>query len=469
MTQIPAESTHPWHRAISLPMEQVKNRYVLRCLLCSLAMLGDLCMIVAAAITADVTSFDVVGFAQSPKLSYVVLPTYLVAAWSLGAYHLPTLRSATNSIKSCLASLAAATGFSLLAAHAFNVIDNFLSQETLLFLGLAAVGLTVLHCGIAAGLRRREDQTEAKVVLLGDDSVRSNRQRKVAATINVRACDWHPVETDPNFLNELSLAVADADRIVLSFRAFKEQLKWAKLLGELGFETELLEPGLAGLKPLALRYLDSTPTLVVSTGPLTLHKRAFKRAFDLLLVLLSAPVMVPLVAVLAVLVRADSPGPAFFVQKRIGTNNRYFNCIKFRTMRVDLTDTAGNHLTERNDPRITRLGHFLRHTSLDELPQLWNVFLGQMSLVGPRPHALGASAEGALYWEVVPDYWHRHAMKPGLTGLAQIRGYRGPTEKRCDIESRVAADLEYIHSWSPWLDVKILLRTMRVLVHSNAF
>ncbi len=469
MAQIPVDSSRPWHKAIPFPMEQIKSRYVLRCLFCSMAMLGDLCMILVAAVATNLISLDLTGHAHGPKLAYVVLPTYLVTAWSLGAYHLPTLRSSSASVRSCLASLATAATFSLLAALAFNVIGNFSSRQTAFFLGLTAAGLTVLHWGVAAGLRRREDQTELKVILLGDDSVRSNHQRKVATTINVRACDWRPMEMDPNFLNDLSLAVADADRIVLSFRAAKEQQKWAKLLGELGFETELLEPSLAGLKPLALRYLDSTPTLVVSTGPLTLHKRALKRGFDLMLVLIAAPVILPLVAVLMALVRADSPGPAFFVQKRIGTNNRYFNCIKFRTMRVDLTDAAGNHLTERNDPRITRLGHFLRHTSLDELPQLWNVFMGQMSLVGPRPHALGASAEGALYWEVVPDYWHRHSMKPGLTGLAQIRGYRGPTEKRCDIEGRVAADLEYIHTWSLWLDVKILFRTLRVLVHSNAF
>lgn len=469
MNQIPADSTRPWRKVIPLPMEQVKNRYILRCLFCSLAMLGDLCLIVAAAIATDLAGLGSGDVGDNPTLAYVVLPTYLVAAWTLGAYHFPTLRSAPASVGACLLSLAVATGFSLLAAVAFNVIGSVSAQETLLFAGLAATGLIFFHGSAAAVLRRGEDQTDTKVILLGDDSVRANRQRKVAATINVRTHDWRPVETDPNFLNDLSVAVSGADRIVLSFRAFKEQQKWAKLLGELGLETELLEPGLAGLKPLELRYLDSTPTLVVSTAPLTLRKRALKRAFDLALVFLTAPVIVPLVAILTVLVRLDSPGPAFFVQKRIGTNTRYFNCIKFRTMRVDLTDAAGNQLTQRNDPRVTRLGHFLRHTSLDELPQLWNVFLGQMSLVGPRPHALGASAEGALYWEVVPTYWQRHSMKPGLTGLAQIRGYRGPTEKRCDIEGRVAADLEYIHSWSLWLDVTILLRTLRVLVHSNAF
>ncbi len=469
MNHVSAGSTRLWRNAVLLGNERVKSRRVFRWLLCSLSMLADLCIIFAAAIAAELYYVGLTSFDESPKLAYVVFPTYLIAAWSLGAYRLPTLRMASASVQSSLLSLGAAAGLSLLAALAFKVISSFLWEETLLFLSLAAVGLTILRWTVAAGLLRKADQTEARVVLLGDESVRSNRDRKVAAMINVRACDWRPVETDPNFLNDLSLAVAGADRIVLSFQALKERQEWARLLGQIGLETELLEPSLADLKPLALRYLDSTPTLVVSTGPLTLRKRALKRAFDLTLVLLAALVIVPLVALLAILIRLDSPGPVFFVQKRIGTNNRYFNCVKFRTMRVDVTDAAGSRLTERNDPRVTRLGHFLRHTSLDELPQLWNVLKGEMSLVGPRPHALGASAEGALYWEVVPTYWQRHSMKPGLTGLAQIRGYRGPTEKRSDIESRVAADLEYIHTWSLWLDMKILFRTLRVLVHNNAF
>ncbi|MBK5571518.1 MAG: hypothetical protein I8N66_34700, partial [Ensifer sp. SSB1] len=316
MAQIPVDSSRPWHKAIPFPMEPIKSRYVLRCLFCSIAMLGDLCMILVAAVATNLVSLNLTGHAHGPKLAYVVLPTYLVTAWSLGAYHLPTLRSSSASVRSCLASLATAASFSLLAALAFSVIGNFSSRQTAFFLGLTAVGLTVLHWGIAAGLRRREDQTETKVILLGDDSVRSNRQRKGATTINVRACDWRPMEMDPNFLNDLSLAVADADRIVLSFRSAKEQQKWAKLLGELGFETELLEPSLAGLKPLALRYLDSTPTLVVSTGPLTLHKQALKRGFDLMLVLIAAPVILPLVAVLMALVRADSPGPRLMKMHR---------------------------------------------------------------------------------------------------------------------------------------------------------
>jgi lipopolysaccharide/colanic/teichoic acid biosynthesis glycosyltransferase len=135
----------------------------------------------------------------------------------------------------------------------------------------------------------------------------------------------------------------------------------------------------------------------------------------------------------------------------------------------DMADPHGNRSTARDDNRLTRFGKFLRRTSIDELPQLWNVIRGDMSLVGPRPHALGSVAEGALFWEAVPDYWTRHAIRPGITGLAQVRGLRGATITRSDIEKRVAADLEYINSWSIWLDLKILLRTIRVVFHPNAF
>src|SRR5262249_35079877 len=155
-------------------------------------------------------------------------------------------------------------------------------------------------------------------------------------------------------------------------------------------------------------------------------------------------------------------------QDRVGRQNGRYRCYKLRTMRVEESDPDGYRSASRDDDRITPLGHFLRRTSLDELPQLWNVFKGEMSIVGPRPHALGSTAEGTLFWRAVDGYWSRHAMKPGLTGLAQVRGFRGATNSFADIERRVAADLEYVNSWSIWLDIKILLRTPLVVVHRNA-
>ena len=138
-------------------------------------------------------------------------------------------------------------------------------------------------------------------------------------------------------------------------------------------------------------------------------------------------------------------------------------------MREDMSDPSGTRSTARDDNRITSIGKFLRRTSIDELPQLWNVIRGDMSLVGPRPHPLGTLAEGQLLWDAVPEYWARHAMRPGITGLAQVRGLRGATDRRSAIEKRVEADLEYINSWSIWLDLKILLQTIRVVMHPNAF
>jgi lipopolysaccharide/colanic/teichoic acid biosynthesis glycosyltransferase len=129
----------------------------------------------------------------------------------------------------------------------------------------------------------------------------------------------------------------------------------------------------------------------------------------------------------------------------------------------------GNQSASRDDDRVTRVGRFLRSTSIDELPQLINVLLGSMSVVGPRPHALGSLAGDQLFWHVDERYWHRHALKPGITGLAQIRGFRGATHTREHLTSRLQADLEYMSGWSLWRDVSIVLSTAKVLVHPDAY
>ena len=143
--------------------------------------------------------------------------------------------------------------------------------------------------------------------------------------------------------------------------------------------------------------------------------------------------------------------------------------LKFRTMRVESEDADGDRSAARDDDRVTRVGAFLRRTSLDELPQLLNVFAGDMSLVGPRPHAIGSRAGEKLFWEVDEAYWLRHAAKPGMTGLAQVRGFRGATECENDLTDRLKSDLEYMTGWSLIRDVAILFRTVRVLVHQKAF
>ena len=207
----------------------------------------------------------------------------------------------------------------------------------------------------------------------------------------------------------------------------------------------------------------------MSLGPLGLRSRVVKRLSDLIIAGTALVLLAPLLAVIAVLIVLEDNGPVLFVQRRMGRGNTFFSMYKFRSMSVGKLDFDGNCSASRDDARITRIGRFIRRTSIDELPQLFNVLVGNMSIIGPRPHAVGSQAGDKLFWEIDQRYWLRHALKPGLTGLAQVRGYRGATEKESDLASRLNADLEYLNGWSLWRDLSILLSTVNVLVHENAY
>jgi len=188
---------------------------------------------------------------------------------------------------------------------------------------------------------------------------------------------------------------------------------------------------------------------------------ALKRALDVLVSGGGLFVLLPFLLVIAVLIRLESKGSPIFSQVRWGKDGRKIRVLKFRSMRVDLGDPSGVKQTVKNDPRITRLGAVLRKTNLDELPQLYNVLRGDMSLVGPRCHAVGMLAGGMLYEELVPTYHLRHSMRPGLTGLAQMRGLRGPTDRVAKARARVHSDLYYIDNFSFLFDLRIILGTIR--------
>ena len=173
---------------------------------------------------------------------------------------------------------------------------------------------------------------------------------------------------------------------------------------------------------------------------------------------------------IALAIRLDTPGPVLFRQKRTGFNNHEFEMLKFRTMHHHMAEYSIRRQTTRNDPRVTRVGAFLRRTSLDELPQIFNVLRGEMSIVGPRPHAPGTRAGSRPFEQVVDRYAARHRVKPGLTGLAQVRGLRGETRTEDKLIRRVESDLEYIDTWSLWLDLVIMLRTLVIVLRmQNAY
>lgn len=185
-----------------------------------------------------------------------------------------------------------------------------------------------------------------------------------------------------------------------------------------------------------------------------------KRCTDIFVSFAALCLLFPFLLAIAVLIRLESRGPSFFTQRRWGRDGRIIRVYKFRSMYVDLCDPTGVNQTVAGDPRITPLGRWLRKTNLDELPQLLNVLLGDMSLVGPRCHAIGMQAGGMLYEDLVPGYHLRHRVRPGMTGLAQVRGWRGATHSAVDAKARIAADLYYIQRMSWFLDVKIMFATI---------
>ena len=188
------------------------------------------------------------------------------------------------------------------------------------------------------------------------------------------------------------------------------------------------------------------------------------RALDLTLSIAGLIILAPLMAAVALAIRLDSPGPIFFRQRRHGYMNEEFLVWKFRSMRTEATDHKAARQVTANDDRITRVGKFIRKTSLDELPQILNIITGEMSIVGPRPHAIGMLSGGAEASKLVATYAHRHRIKPGLTGRAAVNGSRGPVDTAEDVRRRVALDLEYVERQSFWLDVSIILRTAPCLL-----
>ena len=213
------------------------------------------------------------------------------------------------------------------------------------------------------------------------------------------------------------------------------------------------------LENVRMSHLGPLPLINVVDRPLSDWRWTVKTVEDRVLASLILLFAGPLMLFIALAIRLDSPGPALFRQKRYGFNNKLIDVFKFRTMYHEQRDENAEQLTRRDDPRVTRLGAFLRKTSLDELPQFLNVLRGEMSIVGPRPHACRAKAGGLLYQEAVEKYDARHRVKPGITGWAQVNGWRGETETVEQIQKRVEHDLAYIENWSVGLDLKIILRT----------
>lgn len=425
----------------------------------------DLGCVAAAMLAAGTLRAGSWQPAASIELLALLAPLYFAVAANAQSYGLEALQNPRRATERALKSMAVATA--LVVGILFALKTSTEVSRLVLATGVAVSLVLIATCRLAFGqwIGHRHGWRFTNEVLIVDGAPFRPRAGELVIIADSKA---KAITQDPVVMDRLGRALRFADRVILAARPDRRAI-WTNALRGSGVDIEVLAPEIDSLGPLALRSYGNNATLLVGSKPLGMLNSAKKRALDLALagpalLLLAIPM-----ALIAIAIRLDSPGPVFFRQPRVGQGNRIFEILKFRTMSSETSDSGGTRSATLDDDRVTRVGRFLRSTSLDELPQLLNVLGGNMSLVGPRPHALASRAEEALFWEIDGRYWERHGIKPGITGLAQVRGFRGATATRADLTNRVRCDLEYVVGWSLRRDAMILLRTLRVLVHANAY
>jgi len=346
-------------------------------------------------------------------------------------------------------------GFRLLAESA----AQSLRQTGQLTKNIAIVGANETGQQLAA--RLAEEGLGTRVVGIFDE-----RQTRLA-TVNY---DSTTVRRLPALYELLCKGEVDDVVIAIPPHASQRIFELSQRFHPFAVSLRVLAPdGYENFQVLDSRRYGDIGTFRVMDKPLDEVATLVKRIEDLVIGGICLLITLPLMVTIGLFIKLDSRGPVLFRQQRLGANNLPFDLLKFRSMYVDQTDPLGHQLTRAGDPRITRVGRYLRMASLDELPQLINVIKGEMSLVGPRPHALAASAAGVAYARAISDYPIRHRVKPGITGWAQVNGWRGETTTIDQIRRRTEHDLYYIENWSLSLDLLILGRTIvAVLSRANA-
>lgn len=397
-----------------------------------------------------------------------MLPVYFTIALYNSTYGVKALTDWLFAARKAVIALVVSAGLINFVGFYTKTNEDFSRASVTLGLLFTAILLVAFRRIVAMVIRQRWNGRIINRLVIDDGG--SGFPIEGAEIILAAQYNLDPASHDPFMLDRLGKLLRNQDQVVVSCPR-ERRGNWAFLLKSAGVCAEIVsEPAhqLGAVGVHAYDDIDRT-TLVVSTGPMGLRARILKRLFDIAVASAGLLVLSPLLAFTALLIKLEDGGPVLFIQRRLGRGNQFFDMFKFRSMREERRDPNGSRSTRRDDERITRIGAFIRRTSIDELPQLINVLKGSMSIVGPRPHALGSTANNKFFWEVDRKYWQRHCLKPGLTGLAQVRGHRGATELEKDLTDRLQSDLEYIAGWSLQRDVGIMLRTVMVLRHKNAY
>ena len=449
---------------MELPLAQPLERRRLQSYLA--LMLGDIVAIFAAFCLSGYLYLAATGLAQAAILAQLLLPVFLTVALYNGAYSHATLLSSQTGMLRAMSALGISVGVVVFIAYYAKSSATFSRFMFTFGTVLAGVMLCWVRLQMRAVVRWRCGARIINELLIDDGG--PPIALPGAMPVNAARLGLVPALDDPAALNRIGTVLKSIDRVVVTCPP-ERRAAWASLLKGANIDGEVIDDTVAELGAHGARTVGGHGLLRVSIGPLGIRARATKRLFDVALAGTALVLLSPLLLLVAATILIEDGSPVLFVQRRVGRANRFFQMYKFRSMAVSRTDQEGSQSTERDDARITRVGRFIRRTSIDELPQLFNVIMGEMSIVGPRPHALGSQAGTKLFWEVDDRYWERHALKPGLTGLAQIRGFRGATDREADLTDRLRADLEYLDGWSLARDIQIVFSTLGVLVHDQAY
>lgn len=444
-------------------------RYVWRLAIYSSLVVTDIVAIYLGFLAAEFVRNPHYLMAEGLNLSLLVVPTYLLMAGKQSAFSFESISNRVEMLRR--------PTWALLLAALLVVLYTFLTKSGIqvsragfgIAISCSLAGIVVGRLAVDAVVRKtlRNRLTDELLIVDGGVIPAVGRLRNLTI-IDATKEGLVPDVNDPAMLGRIAEVIRDFDRVVVSAPR-EAQTSWALVLKGTSVIGEILLREENRLGAIGVGELAGQDTIIVSRGPLSLSNRIKKRLFDLAIAVPLLIFLTPLLLLIAILIKLETRGPVFFKQPRVGQSNALFQIWKFRSMRVNEEGADGSQSTLPDDVRITRIGRFIRATSIDELPQLINVLRGDMSIVGPRPHALGSRAGDQLFWHVNPEYWMRHSLRPGITGLAQVRGFRGATHRIEDLEDRLQADLEYVNCWRLSRDVTILLGTIRVLVHRNAY
>jgi lipopolysaccharide/colanic/teichoic acid biosynthesis glycosyltransferase len=457
-----AQATSPVSHSLLLAPSLERRR--LQCYLAQICV--DVAMLLGGFAMASFLYTGSEGVAQDLVTGQLVLPIFLTIALYNSTYSIDSLSAALIGISRALVALVLSAMFVALIAFVTKSGSQF--SRVGFFSGTAFAGALLFWSRLTmrSFVRWRCGAHVRNDLIINDGGPEVSLPGAIevsAARLGLRA-DLD----DPDVLDRVGSVLRNIDRVLVSCPV-ERRAAWAMILKGANVEGEVLDEQVVALGAQGARVIGGHGVLLVSAGPLGLRARVLKRLFDVVCAGSALVALAPLLLVVALAIKLEDGGRVLFVQKRVGRGNRFFEMYKFRSMSEQLSDRDGSVSASRNDQRVTRVGAFMRRTSIDELPQLFNVVLGNMSIVGPRPHALGSHAGEKLFWEVDRRYWHRHSLKPGLSGLAQVRGFRGATDCESDLVDRLQSDLEYLEGWTIVRDITIILLTMRVLVHDRAY